>query len=77
MAESVSFFKRDSGDFVINPFYAFMILAKDKYEKAKKDIIEAMKSFRDLTDSQQQQLVKEFLGYETFLKLCSLINNCK
>ena len=50
---------------------------KDKYQKAKKDIIEAMKSFRDLTDSQQQQLVKEFLGYETFLNLCSLINNCK
>ena len=27
MAESVSFFKRDSGDFVINPFDTFMIFA--------------------------------------------------
>lgn len=50
---------------------------KDKYDKAKKDIIEAMKSVQDLSAFQQQQLVKELLGYEGFLRFYSLINNCK
>lgn len=34
-----------------------------------------MMSFQNLTAFQQQQLVKEMLGYEVFMKFCSLISN--
>ena len=37
---------------------------EDKYEKARKDLIEARKSFEDLTNDQRKQLVKEVLGAE-------------
>lgn len=44
---------------------------KDKYEKAKKDILQAQKSFNDLDNVQQQQLAYEIIGAE---KLNWLIN---
>lgn len=45
---------------------------KDKYNKAKKDIHQAQKSFNDLDYAQQQQLVYELIGAE---KLNWLINS--
>ncbi len=60
---------------VDNNKFTISIEPKDKYEKARKDVIEAMKSFQDLTAFQQQQLVQVLLGYEGFTRLCSLINN--
>ncbi len=45
---------------------------KDKYNKAKKDILQAQKSFNDLDYAQQQQLVYELIGAE---KLNWLINS--
>lgn len=39
---------------------------KDKYEKAKKDMIQAMNSIRDLDMQQRQQLLYELVGIEQF-----------
>lgn len=36
----------------------------DKYEKAKKDLIQAKKSFLELTPQERQKLVYEFLDAE-------------
>lgn len=37
---------------------------KDKYAKAKEDVIQAMKSMQELTSQQRDQLVKELFGPE-------------
>ena len=37
---------------------------KDRYEKAKKDVIQAMKSMQELTSQQRDQLAKELFGLE-------------
>lgn len=39
----------------------------DKYEKAKKDFIQAMKSTQELTPQQRDQLAKELFGIEAVL----------
>lgn len=36
----------------------------DKYEKAKQDVIQAIKSLQELTPEQRKRLVKEALGSE-------------
>lgn len=43
----------------------------DKYEKAKQDIIQAKKSFDELTSQQQEQLVKEVFGAEAVAQICT------
>lgn len=46
----------------------------DNYQKALKDFIQANNSFQRLTAQQKEQLVKDLLGYEGFVKFCMLIN---
>lgn len=46
----------------------------DNYQKALKDLIQANNSFQRLTAQQKEQLVKDLLGYEGFVKFCMLIN---
>lgn len=37
---------------------------QDKYQKAKKDLIQAKRSFSELTQQEQQKLIYEFLDAE-------------
>ena len=46
----------------------------DNYQKVLKDFIQANNSFQRLTAQQKEQLVKDLLGYEGFVKFCMLIN---
>ncbi|MCM1006452.1 MAG: hypothetical protein NC485_00745 [Ruminococcus flavefaciens] len=46
----------------------------DSYQKALKDFIQAYNSLQKLTPQQQQQLVKDLLGYDGFVKFCMLMN---
>lgn len=46
----------------------------DNYRKALEDFIRANNSFQKLTTSQREQLVKDLLGYEGFVKFCMFIN---
>lgn len=53
---------------------------KDNYQKAKKDIIQALDSITKLTPDQQRKLAYELLGIEKFtimLNLIQQINNRK
>ena len=44
-----------------------------KYLKAENDIIEARKSFDELTDAQKEALIKDIIGYESFSSLCNMM----
>lgn len=46
----------------------------DNYQKALKDFIQANNSFQKLTSQQKEQLIKDLLGYEGFVKFCTFIN---
>ena len=46
----------------------------DNYQKALKDFIQADNSFQKLTPQQKEQLIKDLLGYEGFVKFCTFIN---
>lgn len=37
----------------------------DKYEKARKDVFQAINSLQELTSQQQEQLAKEIFGCES------------
>lgn len=38
---------------------------KEKYEKARKDVFQAIKSLQELTPQQQEQLANEIFGCES------------
>lgn len=44
-----------------------------KYFDAKKDAIQAAKSFNELTPQQKEQLAKELLGAEVFRRMCNMM----
>lgn len=46
----------------------------DNYQNALKDFIQANNSFQKLTPQQKEQLIKDLLGYEGFVKVCSFLN---
>ena len=46
----------------------------DNYQNALKDFIQANNSFQKLTPQQKEQLIKDLLGYEGFVKFCSFSN---
>lgn len=45
------------------------IETKDKYEKAKQDIFQAIKSLQELTPEQRRRLVQEALGLELAVQI--------
>lgn len=46
----------------------------DNYQKALNDFIQAYNSLQKLTPKQKEQLVKDLLGYEGFVRFCTLMN---
>lgn len=46
----------------------------DKYLKAKKDVIQAITSIRELSPAQQEQLALEFIGAEGVAALINFMN---
>ena len=57
--------------------YEFKIGAEptDKYEKAKKDLLQALKSFGELLPIQKEYLIKEILGATNVEILCNILNS--
>jgi hypothetical protein len=47
----------------------------DKYEKAKKDLLQALKSFGELVPIQKEYLIKEILGATNVEILCNILNS--
>lgn len=50
---------------------------KDNYEKARKDVIQAMNSIQKLTSQEQQQLAYELLGVNAVNSFITLMNQIK
>lgn len=48
---------------------------KDDYEKAKKDLIQAMISFQRLNNLQQEQLVRELFGLGAVVQIKKIMNS--
>lgn len=48
----------------------------DKYEKAKKDVIQAFNSMQELAPQQRQKLVQELFGYKVAMQLFKIIQQC-
>lgn len=51
---------------------------KNKYDKARKDIFQAIKSVNELDPDQQQQLICELVGikqFNLFVEICQQIAN--
>lgn len=46
----------------------------DKYEKAKMDLIQARKSFFELTQQEQRRLMEEFVGADNVAAMVRLFN---
>ena len=46
----------------------------EKIDKARKDIYNALKSFADLSNNDQQTLIQEFMGVELFKALSIQMN---
>lgn len=47
---------------------------KNNYEKARKDVLQAMDSIQKLTQQQQQQLAYELIGIEAINSFVDLMN---
>ena len=45
----------------------------DKYEKARKDLCQALKSFVELTPQEKEFLMKEFFGAANFEMVCNML----
>ena len=60
-------------DIMIKKGVIFMTEEQKKYLKAEHDIIEARKSFDELTDAQKEALIKDIIGYESFNSLCNMM----
>ncbi len=52
----------------------FGVEPKNKYDKAKQDLIKAMNSVRELTDQEQRMLVMELFGAANVATLLNLLN---
>ena len=50
---------------------------KKNYQKALNDLIQANNSIKKLTPQQKEQLVMDLLGYDGFVKFCTLVNRCR
>ena len=48
---------------------------KNNYEKARKDLLQALKSFGELLPIQKEYLIKEILGATNVEILCNILNN--
>ena len=47
----------------------------DKYEKAKQDLLQALKSYGELTPHQKEELLIDFLGAANVAALCNALKN--
>lgn len=45
---------------------------KDNYEKAKKDLLEALKSYEKLSPIQRESLMREFFGAANVIAICNM-----
>lgn len=46
---------------------------KDNYEKAKHDLLQALKSYDKLTPQQKECLMKEFIGATNMTTICTVL----
>lgn len=46
----------------------------DKYKKAKQDLLQALKSYEDLTSHEQERLMNEFFGAANVAVICDMLN---
>jgi len=47
---------------------------EDKYIKAKKDLLEAMDSFQQLTPQERERLITELFGVAAVNEVCRIMN---
>lgn len=47
---------------------------KEKYEKAKKDLLQALKSYGELTLTERECLMTEFFGATNIAIVCNMLN---
>ena len=47
----------------------------DKYEKAKTDLLQALKSYGELTPKEKECLMKEFFGATNVATVCDLLKH--
>lgn len=52
---------------------AVSIEPTDKYEKAKQDLIQALKSYEALTPVQKERLMQEFFGAANVTAVCNML----
>ena len=45
---------------------------KDNYEKAKKDLLQALKSYEQLSPIQRESLMREFFGATNVIAICNM-----
>ena len=45
----------------------------EKYEKAKQDLLQALKSYGDLSPTEKESLMKEFFGVANFAAVCNML----
>lgn len=48
---------------------------KNNYEKARKDLLQALKSFDELLPNQKEHLIKEIFGAANVAIVCNVLNN--
>ena len=46
----------------------------DSYKKAKQDLLQALKSYSELTPKQKDELLSEFFGATNVIALCNALN---
>lgn len=45
----------------------------DKYEKARQDLLQALKSYDDLSPTEKESLMKEFFGVANVAAVCNML----
>ncbi len=45
----------------------------DKYEKARQDLLQALKSYGDLSPTEKESLMKEFFGVANVAAVCNML----
>lgn len=45
----------------------------DKYEKARQDLLQALKSYGDLSPTEKESLMKEFFGVANVATVCNML----
>ena len=51
---------------------ALGVYPTNDYQKARKDLIEALQSFSKLSSAEKEQLCREFISAETFAAMCRM-----